>query len=84
MELVWVAPPPHLNLSKKDVHIWRAALDLPSSRVEELEEKLSFDERIRADRLRFERDRNRFIVRLGILREILSFYVGAYPERRRS
>lgn len=80
---IWNTPPAYFELSNKDVHIWQAALDLPSSSVQELKEKLSIDERIKAERLRFERDRNRFIVRFGILRTILGSYMGVEPVKVR-
>ena len=54
-----------------------------SSSLEEFKGKLSVDERIRAERLRFERDRNRFIVSSGILRTILGCYMGAEPSEIR-
>lgn len=79
MKPSWNAPPTQLNLSSKDVHIWRAVLELPSSRVEELEETLSIDERSRAGRFRIERDRSQFVAARGILRLILGCYLGDEP-----
>jgi len=79
MRAVWNAPPTHFLLSKKGVQIWRAALDLPSSRVEEFKETLSIDERSRAGRFHFEEDRRRFIARRGILRLILGCYLSVEP-----
>jgi 4'-phosphopantetheinyl transferase len=69
-----------LNLPENAVHIWRAALDLPSHCVETLHEKLSIDERRKAESFRFERDRNRFIVSVGILRTILGYYIAVDPR----
>jgi len=80
---IWNTPPAYFELSNKDVHIWQAALDSPGNRVQEFREKLSLDERAKAERLRFERDRNRFIVRFGILRTILGFYTGTEPNEIR-
>jgi len=82
-EFVSEEPPTHLNLSKKAVHIWRAALDLPGRRVEALQEKLSTDERMRAERFHFEKDRKKFVVGVGILRTILGPYVGVEPNELR-
>ena len=75
----WNAPPTQLVLSKKDVHIWRAALDLPSKRVQELKGSLSIDEMMKAERFRFERDRSQFIIARGILRLILACYLNVEP-----
>jgi len=76
---VWKSPPKSLLLLEKDVHIWRAALDLPNSDLEELKQKLSIDERIKAEHFHFERERRRFIVGRGILRRILGFYLSIKP-----
>ena len=73
---MWNLPPLELTLSKSDVHVWRAKLDLPIERVQQLAEILSADEVRRAERFYFEQDRVRFIVGRGILRTILSCYLG--------
>jgi 4'-phosphopantetheinyl transferase len=71
----WKKPPSSLSLSKQDVHIWQAALDLPSSTVQELREVLTNDEKARAEQFHFDRDKQRFIAARGMLREILAFYL---------
>lgn len=73
---IWHPPPTDLTVSSNDVHVWRATLDLPASRVQHLAQILSDDERIRAERFYFEQDRSRFIVGRGLLRTILSRYIG--------
>jgi 4'-phosphopantetheinyl transferase len=75
----WNAPPTQLLLSRQDVHIWRAVLDLPSKSVQELEVSLSIYERMKAEHFRFERDRSRFIAARGILRLILASYLSVEP-----
>jgi len=79
MKPSWNAPPTQLLLSRKDVHIWRAVLDLPSKSVQELKGSLSFDERMKAERFSFVRDKTRFIIARGILRLILACYLGVEP-----
>lgn len=79
MKPSWNAPPTQLLLSRKDVHIWRAGLDLPSKSVQELKGSLSFDERMKAERFSFARDKTRFIIARGILRLILACYLSAEP-----
>ncbi len=44
---------------------------------------LSSDERDRAERFRFERDRERFVIRRGTLRELLALYLDEAPGRIR-
>ena len=71
---------PHLRdikLSQDEVHIRLASLDIPISRFRRL---LDVDEQKRAERFHFEKDKNRFIVRRGILRILLSYYLGGEPE----
>ena len=71
----WCSPPKNLKLSRDDVHVWRATLDRPAEYVCQLKRSLSEDERLRAERFYFERDRSRFIVGRGLLRFILSRYL---------
>lgn len=79
MMTLWKKPQSGLTLAEKEIHIWLAALDLPSRRVEGLQEKLSIDERMKADCFRFDQDRNRCIASFGILKDILSLYIGIDP-----
>jgi 4'-phosphopantetheinyl transferase len=79
MKPSWNPPPTQLLLSRKDVHIWRAGLDLPSKSVQELKGSLSFDERMKAERFSFARDRSRFIAARGILKLILASYLSVEP-----
>lgn len=81
LNYVWLPPPTDLIVTNSDVHVWRAALTQPLARVQQLVQTLSADERIRAERFYFERDRNRFIVGRGLLRMVLSCYVGIAPEQ---
>jgi 4'-phosphopantetheinyl transferase len=76
---LWHPPPPELSLSSAGVHIWRAALDPAASCVEQLRRTLSADELHRAARFHFPRDRRRFIVARGVLRNILGRYLGVSP-----
>ena len=73
---MWNLPPLELTLSKSDVHVWRANLDQPAGLIQQLAEILSADEVRRAERFYFEQDRVRFIVGRGLLRTILSRYLG--------
>lgn len=57
-----------------EVHVWSVRLDRPGSSIE-LVTTLSGDERDRASRFHFERDRRRFICARGALRRILGEYL---------
>jgi 4'-phosphopantetheinyl transferase len=54
---------------------------LEAAYLRRLEKNLSADERERASRFRFARDRDRFIGARGLLREILALYLNASPAR---
>lgn len=71
----WSNSPKDLTLESDAIHVWRATLDCDSSALLGLEALLSPDEKSRAARYIFQRDRNHFIVARGILRRILGVYV---------
>jgi 4'-phosphopantetheinyl transferase len=66
--------------SVAEVHLWFARLDLPVRDVDRFATLLSSDEIARANRYYHERDRRRFIVARGRLRQLLGEYVGREPE----
>jgi 4'-phosphopantetheinyl transferase len=70
-------------LAEDEIHVWHVSLDRPPSDVRRLARMLSPDEQERARRYRGERLRERFIVGRGILRMLLSRYVGCPPGRLR-
>lgn len=76
----WLPPPEGLALGDKDVHVWRASLDNAGSAIETMLGILSPDEKERAARFKFERDRIHFVSARSILRELLGAYVGLPPE----
>jgi 4'-phosphopantetheinyl transferase len=78
---VWIRPLLHPVLEAGDVHLWRVSLDQHASVYCELERFLSADERERAGRFHFERDRRRFSTGRGILRAIIGGYLRIRPER---
>ena len=60
----------------KEVHSWCVRLDVPPETSADLYATLTSDEQNRSARLRFERDRRRFVVARGVLRELLGSYLG--------
>src|SRR6266498_958158 len=65
-------------LGPEDVHVWQASLH--DRLMQHVAHFLSEDERERANKFRFYRDRNRFIIGRGLLRAILASYVGIAPQ----
>jgi len=64
----------------KEVHSWCVSLDVPPDTCAGLYATLTSDERNRSARLRFERDRRRFVVAHGVLRTLLGRYLGIPPD----
>jgi 4'-phosphopantetheinyl transferase len=62
-----------------DVYVWHAALDVEAGVASFLEDTLSADERDRADRFRFARDRRRFVAARALLRTILGRWLDRDP-----
>lgn len=75
----WPLPPSKLEVSGGEIHVWCAFLDIPRARLERLAGSLSGDERSRAARFHFERDRRRFIAGRAVLRAILGRYLAIEP-----
>lgn len=75
----WRPPPEGLAASPDRADLWRVALEQPAAVVEALAGFLDADERRRAARFSFERDRRRFVVGRGALRMILARYLGTTP-----
>ena len=67
-------------LPAAEVHVWRTSLERPPESVERMRRLLARDERHRADRFRFERDRSRYIVGRALLRGLLARYLETAPE----
>jgi 4'-phosphopantetheinyl transferase len=55
---LWAIPPPNLKLEPDEVHIWRASLNVGTSRVESLLTILCAEEQQKARRFRFSKDQN--------------------------
>lgn len=71
------APP----LAAGEIHIWRASQTVEPAILSRLHALLDAEEKARAERFVFQRDRDRFIVARGILRELLAAYIGCAPEQ---
>src|SRR5215471_4397564 len=79
-ECAWNQAPVDLVLASNEVHIWHVSLEQPHSTVQQLSDTLSVDERVRAERYHFARDRQHFILARGLLRKILGSYMNVEPK----
>jgi 4'-phosphopantetheinyl transferase len=75
----WHTPPRDLVLRDDEIHVWAAFVDQPLPFVSSMLRALSSDERARAERFHFPRDRHRYIVARGILRALLGRYLNSDP-----
>jgi 4'-phosphopantetheinyl transferase len=76
----WSPATAGIHLNSNELHIWRACLDVDSTVRERLSTLLSPREKERVARITFARDRHRFVVSRGILRQLLGSYLGEPPQ----
>jgi 4'-phosphopantetheinyl transferase len=76
----WGFPPATIILGGNEVHVWRASLDDLTQQRDSFLHTLAADERTRAERFYFQRDRDRFINARGVLRAILGLYLNRAPK----
>ena len=69
-----------LRLPDGEIHIWSASLPITDAFSQRLWQMLSDEERQRALRFMFARDRSRYVVARSTLRTLLSRYLGVTPE----
>jgi len=72
-------PDSRLTLPDDEVHLWRVDLAAVAAAEERWRQLLSPDERARASRFHFSRDRQSFTATRALLRIILASYVGVDP-----
>jgi 4'-phosphopantetheinyl transferase len=80
---LWETPSKRLNLTDDDVHVWRINVNAATPQIEFLLSALTQDEREKAGRFHFQKDRQQAIVARGALRDILSRYLNAPPGELR-
>ena len=80
---LWFEAPDHPILTAGEAHIWRVYLDQDRLTIQRTLQLLSEDERQRAAKYYFQRDRKHFVSARGALRMILSRYIDLPPEHIR-
>ncbi|RZS95510.1 4'-phosphopantetheinyl transferase family protein [Cecembia calidifontis] len=76
----WKKGMPEKSIPQKRVDIWRGPLSLSEKQRMEFLETLSREEKEKAFRFHFEKDSTAFIAARGMLRHLLSHYLGEKPE----
>lgn len=76
---MWSSPPSTLQLNTDQIHVWM--VDVPSNKVNEVAffSLLSKDEKERANRFRFEKDRLIYVTAKAILRKLIGQYLNIDP-----
>jgi 4'-phosphopantetheinyl transferase len=72
-------PPETVRLESNQIHVWSAVLSDFESELPRFQAMLSSAERTKAERFRFSKDRNHYVIRHGILRVILGRYLEQRP-----
>ena len=75
----WSTPGSDLALGSRQVDIWRAWLDVEPQETARFFSFLTVEERSRANRFVFSRDRDRFVVARGTLRQLAGAYLRTSP-----
>ena len=72
---------PTQPLTDSDIHVWCASLNVSKEDLSHYESWLSLDEKARAQRFYFEKDRDHFIVGRGLLRTLIGHYLKIEPAQ---
>ncbi|MEZ5039491.1 MAG: 4'-phosphopantetheinyl transferase superfamily protein [Saprospiraceae bacterium] len=78
---MWLPPPSHLHLTDQKPQVWQADLLADEPLQYSLWECLSPDEKARANRFRFAKDKDSFVLTRGILRHLLGRYLQQDPKK---
>ena len=78
--MIWQQASGHPHLASQDVHIWRAFFDVWQAEIPSLTSVLSTDEKERASRFYFEKDRSSSIISRSLLRILLGRYCSLDPK----
>lgn len=80
LNCTWEVPTLFPPLKNKEVHVWFAQLDSPKININNLFDLLTSEEKTRALRFHFAKDKNHFIAARSLLRILLSQYLNKDPQ----
>ena len=72
---LWKSAPTQLSLGEKEVHLWLVAVTDCAEDLPPLRALLNAEELERAGRFHFQRDRDRYVIARGVLRDLLAKYL---------
>lgn len=75
MNITWKYPPKNLKINATEIHIWKTHLEQSAIDFKESFDILNEEEKIKAQRFRFEKHQQRFTIARSSLRRILSLYL---------
>ncbi len=78
--LQWPIAPEKVSLEPGEIHLWAAAMSEFADQAQNLSALLSLAELARAQKFRFIEDRDRYVIRHGLARQILSRYLEQVPS----
>jgi len=78
--LPWPCPPGTARLDGDQIHVWSVVLSDFDGELPQFQAMLSSVERMKAERFRFSKDSNHYVIRRGILRVILGRYLEHRPS----
>ncbi len=78
--IVWHKNPGNYLLNDQNVHLWLATQNIENDYIASLYAILSNDEKERANRFYFEKDRNSYIVSRALLRILIGKYLNQKPD----
>jgi 4'-phosphopantetheinyl transferase len=79
--LPWVHAATPLALADKELHVWRASLNLSPALLQQMARTLNANEKERAGKFLIARAREHFVAARGIVRQLLGMYVGLDPDK---
>ena len=79
----WLTAPKNPVLEEDEIHVWLVCLERSAKERQSLFDILGDDERERAGRFHFDRDRARFVVAHAALRLILAMHLRQRPDQLR-
>jgi 4'-phosphopantetheinyl transferase len=77
---MWSTPPPVLALRNNQVHLWKIDFSTHCRHEEDFVSLLSEDEKIRANKFKFNKDRLTYIIAKTILRKLIGSYTKLDPK----